>query len=226
MRFVGDSDFKVVPPAMRDPEPPDVTVISPNGGETLEYGTQYEIRWGATDNARVTSVTILLSTDGGVSFQDTIAVGEPNDSSYIWTVPDVSSHTARLRVVAFDGVPNEGGDVSDGDFTLWGTTAGIAEPLYAGVPSGVVLDVAGGNPANSGCRLVYGVPAASHVSLGVYDVGGRLVRHLPGGYRDGGYYRVDWGYGHGPEAALSPGIYFVRLACEKGSATAKIIVAR
>jgi hypothetical protein len=226
MRFAGDESFQVVPAVMRDPEAPVVTVVSPNGGETLEYGSQYEIRWRASDNARVTSVTILLSTDGGASFPDTVASGEPNDSSYVWTVPDLSSHTARIRVVAFDGVPNAGIDISNGDFTLWGTTAGVREPWCAGVPARVRLDVAGANPASWGCRLLYGIPAGSYVSLAIYDAGGRLVDHLVSGYRDGGYYRVDWGSHDRSGVALSPGIYFLRLDCDGGTATAKVVIAK
>ncbi|HVP57111.1 MAG TPA: hypothetical protein VMU02_03350 [bacterium] len=226
MRFAGDEAFKVVPAVMRDPEPPVVVVTSPNGGETIEYGTQYEILWSAADNARVTSVTILLSSDGGASFPDTIAAGEPNDSSYIWTVPDVSTHAARIRVVAYDGVPNQGSDVSDGDFTLWGTTAGLVEPEYAGVPDRAVVNVAGGNPVTSPCRLVYGVPAGAEVSLSLYDVNGRLVDHLASGYREAGYYRLDWSSDGRRGASLGTGIYFLRLDSDMGAATAKVVIAK
>jgi hypothetical protein len=225
MRFAGDEAFAVVPVVTRDPEPPAVAVVSPNGGETLDYGTQYEIRWVAQDNARVTSVTLLLSTDGGVSFPDTIAAGEANDSSFLWSVPDLSSHTARVRVVALDGVPNEGADVSDGDFTLWGTTAGVAVTPYVGVPDDVVLEVTGANPARSGWRLMYGVPGGSHVRLGVYDVGGRLVERIVDARREGGYYRADWNPDYS-NAPVGPGVYFLRLDCEAGTATAKAVVAR
>jgi hypothetical protein len=224
MRFAGDETFAVVPVVLRDPEPPEVTVISPNGGETLEYGTQYEIRWSATDNARVTSVTLLLSTDGGASFPDTIATGEANDSSYTWTVPDVTSGTVRVRVVALDGVPNEGMDASDADFTLVGSAAGVIADR-AGAPDGVVLEVAGENPASSGWRLIYGLPAASSVRLGVYDVSGRLIERLVDARRESGYHHIDWNPG-ASDAPVGPGVYFLRLDCDAGSATAKAVVAR
>ncbi|MFZ1946931.1 MAG: hypothetical protein WAW06_05245 [bacterium] len=225
MRFAGDETFAVVPVVARDPEPPAVTVISPDGGETLEYGTQYEIRWAAADNARVTSVVLLLSTDGGATYPDTIAAGEANDSSYLWTVPDLTTQTARIRVVALDGVPNEGADVSDADFTLWGTAAGVGGARYSGLPDGVVLEVAGANPARSGWRLIYGLPAGSDVRLAVYDVGGRLVRRLAEGRRGGGYYQVDWDPA-ASDAPVGPGVYFLRLDCDAGAATAKAVVAR
>jgi len=226
MRFAGDADFKVVPAVMRDAEPPVVVVASPNGGETIEYGTQYEICWSAADNARVTSVAILLSSDGGATFPDTVAVGEPNDSFYLWTVPDLSSHAARIRVVAYDGVPNAGSDVSDGDFTLWGTTAGLTESEYTGVPDRAMVQVAAGNPVTLGCRLVYGVPAGAQVSLSAYDVSGRLVDRLASGYREAGYYCLDWSPGGRRGASLGTGVYFLRLDSDMGTATAKVVIAK
>jgi hypothetical protein len=226
MRFAGDEDFAVVPVVMRDPDPPTVTVISPNGGEILEGGTQYEIRWGARDNARVTSLTILLSTDGGVTFPDTITTGETNDSSYMWTVPDVVEEAARVRVVAYDGVPNEGSDISDADFTIVRDTAGAGESRYAGAPAAPMLTVGGSNPASGSLRVVYGVPSGSVVSLGVYDAGGRLVGEIASGHRDAGFYQVDWAGATDPVRPVSPGIYFLRLDCSTGAITAKVVIAR
>jgi hypothetical protein len=226
MRFAGDEALAVVPVVMRDPELPLVTVIAPDGGEVIECGTQYEIRWGAEDNARVTSVTILLSMDGGASFPDTIAAGEANDSSYIWTVPRSITETARIRVVAYDGVPNEGSDVSNADFTLVDDTAAVGHPQYVGAPAAPIVTVKGGNPASTSTRIVYGVPSGSEVVLSVYDVAGRIVSKITGGYREAGYYQVDWAGATDPVRPVSPGIYFLRLDCAQGGATAKIVVAR
>ncbi len=104
--------------ALPDEDPPDVTVVEPNGAEVLHSGEQFEIRWVATDNETVESVSILLSRDGGLTFPDTVAVGEPNDSSYVWLVPGTYSTQCVIRVVAFDGVGNEGQDESDATFSI------------------------------------------------------------------------------------------------------------
>jgi len=128
--------------------------------------------------------------------------------------------------VAYDGVPNQGSDVSDGDFTLWGTTAGLTEPEYTGVPDRATVHVAGGNPVTSPCRLVYGVPASAEVSLSLYDVNGRLVDRLASGYREAGYYRLDWRSDGRRGASLGPGIYFLRLDSDMGTATAKVVIAK
>jgi hypothetical protein len=226
MRFSGDESFAVVPVVKRDPQAPQVTVVQPDGGELLEYGTDYEIQWTATDNVIVASITIVLSMDGGMAFPDTIASGEANDGSYVWPVPDDDSKMARIKVIAIDGAQNEGSDMSDDDFTLWGTTSSIEMPGLAAIPDEVVLRVVGGNPAASGSDLIFGLPDAGQVSLDLYDVSGRLVQALVSGYRDQGYHRLEWDGTWGSGTRLGPGIYFVRLESEGGKRTAKLIVAQ
>jgi hypothetical protein len=226
VRFLGDETFKVVPVVRRDPEAPEVTVTSPNGGEVLTFGDQYEIRWAASDNARVTSIAILLSTDGGTTWPDTIAAGEANDSSYVWEVPDISSNMARVKVVAVDGAENQGSDLSDADFTLWGTTAGIPVPARPGVPEAQELAILGSNPVGGVARILYGIPRDSWIKLSIYDVRGRLAQGLVDGYRQAGYYSVDWDSARQSGGDHGSGIYFLRLECNHGQATAKIVVAR
>jgi hypothetical protein len=226
VRFLGDETFKVVPPVRRDPEVPEVTVTWPNGGEVLMYGNQYEIRWAATDNARVTSIAILLSSDGGTSWPDTIAADEANDSCYVWEVPDISTDRARIKVVAVDGAQNQGFDLSDADFTLWGTTAGIPVPARPGVPKAEQVAVLGSNPVGAVAHILYGIPRDSWVNLTIYDVRGRQLASLVNGYREAGYYSLDWDGSRQSGARHGPGIYFVRLECKHGQAAAKIVIAK
>jgi len=226
VRFLGDDTFKVVPVVRRDPEPPEVTVTSPNGGEVLTFGDQYEIQWAATDNARVTSIAILLSTDGGTTWPDTVAAGEANDSTYIWDVPDISSNMARIKVVAVDGAENQGIDVSDADFILWGTTAGVPVPAGPGVPEAQELAVLGGNPVGAVAQILYGVPQGSWVNLSIYDVRGRFIKGLVDAYRQAGYYSIDWDGAGRSGAGRGPGIYFARLECNGTRTTVKIVIAK
>jgi hypothetical protein len=225
-RFAGDRDFAVVPVVSRDPWPPAVQVTQPAGGEVVEYGTLYEITWEAIDSAPVDSVTILLSLDGGMTFPVTIATGEPDDSSYLWDVPDIDSKTARIKVVATDCALNDGEGVSAADFTLWGSISGVASDRPVGIPAGVVLEISGGNPLAGDSRIVFGLPAPAGVKLALYDVTGRLIGGLVDGYVAQGYHSVRW-RDSGPEGArLGPGVYFVRFESPAGSRTVKAVVAR
>jgi hypothetical protein len=220
MRIAGDPGLTLVPVIERDPVPPTVTVLTPNGGEVLEQGTSYDITWVADDNAVVDSVAILLSLDGGVTFPDTVASGETNDSVFAWIVPDLDSHTSRIRVVAVDGGLNEGSDSSDADFTLWGTTSGTQPPV-AELPGALDLRFAGANPASGKGRVSFEIPAPCMVSLGLYDVAGRLVHSITGGQRPAGRYGADIDL-----ADLGSGIYFVRLAAGGEARNLKIVVSR
>jgi len=226
MRFAGDPSFAVVPVVARDPIVPEVEVYSPNGGEVLEYNTDHEITWNASDNARVVSVTIVLSTDSGVSYPDTIAKDEENDGSFMWTVPDVDSETARIKVVAFDGVPNEGADESDGDFTLVGSSSGVGRAGFSDVPERAVLLISGGSVLNSSTSIVFGLPVPSQVRLSLYDVAGRHLRDLVNGHREDGYHEVGWDCTRRATGNLGSGIYFLRLDTGSESLTTKVVIAR
>jgi hypothetical protein len=220
-----DFMIKACQNAAADAVPPTVAVVLPNGGETLVHGTPYEVRWNASDNVGVTSVDIYLSTDGGVTYPVTIATGEANDGSYMWTVNDLDSKTAKVKVEAFDAAHNKGVDVSDANFVLWGSTSGVPAADPAGIPREVVLNVAGGNPVRAGSTIVFGLPAAAQVMVGIYDVKGRLVDMPVDGYKPAGYHTIELG-GAGQAARLSAGIYFVRVDCAQGQRTTKIAITK
>lgn len=97
---------------------PSVTVNKPNGGEIFYVSEKDTIRWTATDNLGIDSVSIYLSTDGGSTFPFTIVTGEANDGVYVWTIPNNRSTTCRVKVVAYDAALNQGSDTSNADFTI------------------------------------------------------------------------------------------------------------
>jgi hypothetical protein len=92
-----------------------ITVLQPNGGEYLQIGSDYEIKWES--EGTINNVRIDLSTDGGSTYATEIVASTPNDGSFDWTVPDSPTSEARIRVEALDvpGVMDE----SDENFTIW-----------------------------------------------------------------------------------------------------------
>ena len=106
------------PPHSNDSIPPQVMVVSPNGGEILYAGIRSTIRWVATDDLNVDSVSLYYSTDGGSTYPFKIAGGEANDSAYVWKIPATPSTDCRVKVVAYDPGLNEAGDASDAPFTI------------------------------------------------------------------------------------------------------------
>ncbi len=96
---------------------PVVTVTYPNGGESLQPGENYTIKWTAydTDGDKL-SYTVGFSHDGGNTWIP-IAVGlEGNE--FIWRVADLPiGNEYLIKVIATDGV-NTGKDTSDATFTI------------------------------------------------------------------------------------------------------------
>ncbi len=96
---------------------PSVTVVYPNGGETVS-GT-IAIQWTASDlDGDPLTVTIEYSNDGGVTWY-VIVIGAGNTGSYPWdtnTVPKGDQYLIRITVN--DGFGGIAQDQSDGVFTV------------------------------------------------------------------------------------------------------------
>lgn len=96
-----------------------------NGGETLAPASSQSVQWISDDDkGPASSVTLLLSTDGGATYPTTIATGQAALGSFNWTVPNVTSSQCRIRVVASDADANTGFDISDANFRINGTCVG------------------------------------------------------------------------------------------------------
>ncbi len=81
---------------------PAAHVIAPDGGELLATGQTTELAWVATDDVAVTSVDLRYSTDGGATFPHVIALAEPNDGFFDWTVPAETEADVVVSATAAD----------------------------------------------------------------------------------------------------------------------------
>ncbi len=101
-----------------------VHVTAPNHGEVWDvaeiFGGSYDITW-YTSRQTPDSISILLSLDGGATYDHTIASGLSGlSTSYTWEVPDLPVNTARIKVVAYWNGDVGGYDMSDVNFTIRG----------------------------------------------------------------------------------------------------------
>ncbi len=104
---ISNSNFTIAP------EPLEMRVTSPNGGELLYSGLTHAITWTTTLVGG--NVKIDLSQDGGSSYTQ-ITGSTANTGSYTWTVPAVASARCRVRIAdAADGDPV---DISNSDFEI------------------------------------------------------------------------------------------------------------
>ena len=202
-----------------DVEQPTVTVLYPNGGETLDGGEDVTVRWTADDNVGVTSVDILRSWDGGGTFPDEIATGETNDGEFVWTVPDSFNETSRIRVVARDAAGLAQKDDSDGDFTA-GSETGVDHTkvlsLFQNAP----------NPFARSTAISYSLPERARVELRVYDISGHLVRTLVDSELAADSYVALWDGRTDDGKAAATGIYLYRLIVDGSELARKMILLR
>jgi hypothetical protein len=94
-------------------------VTSPNGALVWTAGTNQTVSWDVAGSdlqpVDAQQVNILLSTDGGQSFNDVLAGATANDGAESIVVPANSSTAARVKI---ESVGNIFFDISDEDFTL------------------------------------------------------------------------------------------------------------
>ncbi len=80
-------------------------VTYPNSnGVVLTGGQEVTVTWDVAntdgDLVKCKEVNILLSTDGGQNFTQTLVMSTPNDGSETVFIPNISTNTARMRVEA------------------------------------------------------------------------------------------------------------------------------
>ncbi len=102
----------------------DLSVLTPNGGEGLEVGSEYNITWECGD---LNSVLIEYSVNNGVTWAyiDTVSAG---DGNYTWTVPGTPSDSCRVRVSGAESDESPS-DVSDGVFSIVDPSLGSLEVI-------------------------------------------------------------------------------------------------
>ncbi len=118
---------------VEDTEAPHVSVLFPNGGETLLAGRVATLRWYVRDNVGVTQVSVSLSRDGGQVFQPlTSFTGQQEE--YAWTAAGPFSSRCLLKVTARDAAGNERFDVSDNFFAIVDSGSGVNYPPSTPLP--------------------------------------------------------------------------------------------
>lgn len=189
---------------------PSVRLLSPNGGELLSAGRNYLITWTAA-NETPDSCTILLSLDGGQSFDHSVKRGLSAVSSFLWKPPDVQSSTLRIKIESYLLGEMFGRDVSDDDFAIRITN--FLDPTYP-------------NPFNGTTTIPYAVERSGTVTITIYDTTGRLVTILKRDPHEPGVYEAEWDGTDGEGRGVAPGVYLCRIEAAGFSGTRKIVYLR
>ncbi len=203
-------------PLISDGEAPVVSLVTPNGGESVGNGSVLDIEWNQSDDIGVVQVEILLSIDGGQNFDQVLAEGAFN-GSYNWTVSAPAGATNRVKIICHDSAGNSTEAISAGNFTIGGLSAVEDLPI-----SRVALGQNAPNPFNPRTEIKFSVPSDQDVSLRIYNVEGRLVRTLLQGRQIAGTHSVMWSGQNDQGGMVASGLYFYRLNTDSGVLTRKM----
>lgn len=130
-------------PAVPDLLPPVVTVVHPNGGDSITAGSLETLIATATDNVGPDRMDADLSLDGGANYNVALAHNVPYTAALLWSVPASPTTQARVRVTVRDVAGNSASDVSDANFTI-----------LSNVPPGVsVIFPRGGEILDAGSQV-------------------------------------------------------------------------
>jgi hypothetical protein len=117
---VSDGAFSIAAP------PEDlIEVLTPNGGEHLTAGREYEITW---ESSGIDKVIIEYSKNKGISWEF-VAQTAAGDKSYRWKVPEVSSDHCLVRISGNDS-DQDPWDMSDAVFSITSLVAASVTVVF------------------------------------------------------------------------------------------------
>lgn len=82
------------------------------------------------------------------------------------------------------------------------------------------------NPFGAQTSLAFELPLSRHVSLGVYDLNGALLRTLLDENREAGQYQLTWDGTDSGAHRMAPGIYWIRMDTGDAHRTTKLVLLR
>jgi YVTN family beta-propeller protein len=198
-RFVGTDTIRVVR----------FDVSEPAAGSTVWRAHPYTVRWQAPRLLQCLWVAVLHSFDHGATWR-LDATHQPNTGSYVWAVPDTACDSVLVAVVLVERDDSNGTEVYG--------VLGVSDPFRVGgvldvdaAPLALAFAPIRPNPAAGRALMRFGLPHAAEARLEVFDIQGRRVQTLADGWREAGWYDVQWSGRNETGGRAGPGLYLVRL---------------
>jgi hypothetical protein len=192
-----------------------VQILSPNGSEVFHADSSELIRWQTFHPPRCDSLSLFYSIDNGRTYNLITSGLSGNDTSYLWTVPNVNSDSCKIKIIAYG--PGWQYDESDGIFSIMST--GITEIAMDFVPAMTLGVKVYPNPVKALSVIRYSLPAEGKVSLQLYDISGRLVKTLVNEDKKPGSYSITLN-----TKILSAGVYFIFLQTESKRIIERLVI--
>lgn len=144
-----------------------------------------------------------------------------------FTLNSGDSTTVAFAFVAGDTV-SKFWDMCDSAQAVYDRTfLGVAgNPEVPGVPRAYILGQNRPNPFSGLTTISYQLPAATRVSLKIYNVAGQLVRTLVNGNQPAGFHSLKWDGADDQGQKMSAGVYLYRLDAGAATLTRKLVVVK
>lgn len=97
------------------------------------------------------------------------------------------------------------------------STTGISASSGSLAPNALELSGAFPNPFSQRTSIRYGLPVSQRMTLGIYDIQGKLVKRLVNGRQEAGYHTVSFGQDN-----LVSGVYFMRMQAKQHTLVQKL----
>lgn len=183
------------------------------GAAMKDIGEEAAVRSAGITAGRTGSFRFVLSGTGLDGLDAYSFVGE---------MPEGGNHFLAVR---FDGLAGQerqivpASRVSDPETVVSPAAGSVVPQHYALMPNYP-------NPFNPSTNIGFQIPSGGHVSLTIYDVLGRTVRHLLDGRQEAGSYTALWNGrdDHGRE--LKSGVYFCVMEAGSCRETIKMVLSR
>lgn len=142
------------------------TLTAPNGGQTISAGSSYMVLWSAGGSG-ATGVKLSLSTNNGTTYPTVIVANTGNSSYYYWTIPDISTTQAKIKM---ELLGTSIVDTSDAPFTIVGSTPApvVTTPETPAVtpPAATTTEPVSGETPTAPAAIVAAEAAAPAVASG------------------------------------------------------------
>jgi hypothetical protein len=152
---------------------------------------------------------------------------EDRNAIYVGITQDIPDNDAGAGYVWSE--MNAAAPPSDVFFVRHYSPVGIQGGDPPGAPAlatAAVLHPAAPNPFNPMTWISYDLPAATEVSLTVYDATGKQVRVLQNGRLSAGSHRATWDGSNEQGGHVASGVYFYRLETELQSSTRSMVLVK
>jgi hypothetical protein len=92
------------------------------------------------------------------------------------------------------------------------------------IPTEFALSQNSPNPFNPSTKIMYALPAASDVTISVFNVLGQRVTELVNGHEEAGFHEVIWNGKDNAGRSVASGVYFYRIEANQFNETKKMLL--